>query len=140
MPRRHYSDEQRAEALAALDANRDQNGEGGYTATSRQTGIPRGTIRRWDEDRDRAAPAQLRHEKKAGLADRLEALAHDLINDLAKPERRVGNVKDVATAIGIAVDKARLLRGESTEITETRSVEHIRTDIQRKLARIAATN
>ncbi|MEM8599296.1 MAG: transposase [Bacteroidota bacterium] len=135
MSRRYYSDAQRAEALAALEAN-----DGNVAATSRQTGISTSTLRGWRDAPDRAAPTELRAEKKAGLADRLEALAHDLIDDLAKPERRRGNVKDVATAIGIAVDKARLLRGESTEITETRSVEHIRDDIQRKLARLAATN
>ena len=133
--RTHYTDEQRAEALAALDAN-----GGNVSGTADDLGIPRGTLRRWDKARENAAPAQLRHEKRDDLADRMEALAHTLLDDVLDSEnaaaRRIGKINEVSTAIAIAIDKARLLRGEATNITENRT-EGAKERVIHRLDRIA---
>lgn len=112
--RRGYSDQQRAEALAALDAN-----EGNLSETARDTGIPRQTLQEWQRGRVPEGVPELRQEKKQSLADRLEALAHTLIDVM--PEKAAdASLQQVATSFGIAVDKMRLLRGEPTSIEESR--------------------
>lgn len=108
--KRTYTDEYRAEALAALAAN-----DGNVKRTARQLGVPYTTLKQWakgivhPEARANAQP------KKELLADRLEELAHLLLDDLARPEKIMGaSLPHVATALGIAVDKMQLLRGLPT--------------------------
>jgi transposase-like protein len=111
--KRRYSDEERAEALAALDAN-----GGNLSRTARQTGVPRITLRQWAQGRVAPGVSVLRQVKKADLAQRMEDLAHALLDDLARPNRLASaSVQQAATALGIAVDKMRLLRNEPTSIT-----------------------
>jgi transposase-like protein len=110
---RRYSDREKATALAVLDAN-----NGDALATARQTGIPRSTIRHWVSGNVSADVAGLRQEKKAELSARLDELAHALVGDLLQESKRSqASYKDLATAMGIAIDKARLLRGQSTQNT-----------------------
>jgi hypothetical protein len=58
--RRHYSDEDRAEALAVLDAN-----AGNLKRTARDLGIPRATLQEWAGGRVSAAVPELRHQERA---------------------------------------------------------------------------
>lgn len=106
-----YSDNDRATALAALDAN-----GGNVKATARQTGIPIGTIRHWRATE--AGGAELRTQKKVDLASELEAIALRLV--AALPDK-IGDasLQQVATSLGIAVDKMQLLRGQPTVRTAT---------------------
>jgi transposase-like protein len=129
--RTHYSDEQKAEALAVLDGN-----DGNYARTSRDTGIPRPTLKRWDEKRELYGLNESVQEKKEGLSERLEALAHLGIDALTPERLATAPVRDVATAVGIAIDKARLLRGEPTAINENRQ-EDVRARILHRLDRLA---
>lgn len=122
MARRHYSDADRAAALAALDAN-----GGNWTRTARETGVPGSTLRGWVENRDSAAPADLRAQKAETLADALEGLAWQMVEAARFTLREI---KDVAiplpelvrmfTALGIVIDKLQLLRGNPTDIHEVR--------------------
>lgn len=108
---RKYSDEDRATALAALDAN-----SGDYLKTSKMLHIPRTTLIEWDKGRVHPVVSAIRQEKKGDLAARLEELAGLLVDDLTSAEtRRAASFSQLATGLGIAVDKMRLLRGESTE-------------------------
>jgi hypothetical protein len=75
-------------------------------------------------------------EKKEGLSERLEALAHLGIDALTPERLATAPVRDVATAVGIAIDKARLLRGEPTAINENRQ-EDVRARILHRLDRLA---
>jgi transposase-like protein len=112
--RRRYSDEDRANALAALAAN-----AGNVLLTAEQLGIPECTLRQWATGRRHPEARQMSEEKKAPLADRLEQIAHDLLDDLADPDRRrASSLKETATALGIALDKMQLLRGRATAITQ----------------------
>lgn len=126
-----YTDAQRAEALAALQAN-----GGNLSATSRATGIPFSTIKRWRDEPDPRL-AELGEEKKADLGDRLESIANALVD--AIPEKIAdAPLNHVSVALGIAIDKLRLLRGEATEVTEVRGSDAKR-ELAERIARLTAT-
>lgn len=119
MARRHYSDEARAAALAVLDAN-----GGNLTRAAREAGVPLSTLKHWQSDRDRAAPAELRSQKKVEAAEVYESIrdkASSLIDralDLIPPETLAGDARmltAVSTVGGTADDKATRTRGEPTE-------------------------
>jgi hypothetical protein len=102
--RRSYSDEQKAEALAGLDAN-----AGNVARTARQLGLPRKTLDQWAKGRAHPGVAKLRHQKKEELADHLEALAGRLLD--AMPGKIAGaSLIHLAVAVGILIDKMILLR------------------------------
>ena len=116
--KRQYSDADKATALAALDAN-----GGNVSLTAKQTGVPRKTLEDWSKGRKVVDDvAEMRHLKKGELADRLEEVAHALIENI---HIRATNefsplvpLKDYATAFGIIIDKRQLLKGKPTSIYE----------------------
>src|SRR5262245_27687368 len=111
MPRRRYSDHEKAEALAMLAAN-----AGNVARTARQVHVPRQTLQEWAAGRGLSpAVPELRHEKKAALADRLEDLAHRLL-DLMPDKIGAANLQHCAVALGIAIDKLLRLRGQPAGI------------------------
>jgi transposase-like protein len=112
----NYSDQRRAEALAALDAN-----GGNLSKTSRDTGIPRQTLQEWRDGRVPEGVPELRQEKKAALADRLEELAHTIVDALPGKVADAG-LQQAATSLAIAIDKMQLLRGEATAIHGNRDL------------------
>jgi transposase-like protein len=110
--RRQYSDSQKAEALAAVDAN-----GGNVSATAAALGIPQKTLDCWFRKRGvNPEVAQMRLGKKEDLADRLEDLAHKLL-DSATAKIGDANLSNVTVALGISIDKMRLLREQPTSIT-----------------------
>ena len=132
-----YSDDTIAETLALLAAY-----DGNAAKTSRKTGIPSSTIRRWRDQQHNpptdkmTGAAENSARKKAQISERLEELVHTIL-DLAPDKAEEADFRQLLTSLGIAIDKIQLLRGEATEITEQRNVEHIRDQIQRKLHRVA---
>src|SRR5947209_5411368 len=112
MARRRYTDNERSEALAALCAN-----GGNIEATAKQLGMPYRTLRQWANGERHPEATQMSIEKRAPLADRLDVLAHALVDDMLKPAmRKEAGIREVATAFGIIVDKTQLLRGKPTNI------------------------
>ena len=108
--RRHYSDEERANALAALKAN-----GGNVKRTALQLGIPHKTLDNWAKGVNHPGAAELGNRKTADMAAALEDVAWKLLDAIpGKVEKAPLN--HTATALGIAIDKARLLRGEPTSI------------------------
>jgi len=109
--KRQYSDSEKAEALALLDAN-----ERNISKTSRQCGIPAKTLENWAKGRG-AHPevAKMGEVKKRELADKLEELAHQII-DAAPDKIEKAGLKDAMIAAGTAIDKMQLLRGKPTAI------------------------
>ena len=102
--RRSYSDEQKAEALAGLDAN-----AGNVARTARQLGLPRKTLDQWAKGLVHPDVANLRQQKKEALAVRLEVLAGQLLD--AMPGKIAGaSLIQIAVALGIVIDKMVLLR------------------------------
>jgi transposase-like protein len=114
---RTYSDEERVACLAALAAN---GGDIGLTA--RQTGVPKKTLENWAKGRVKSAAkadANLGPEKRKDLAEKLEDLAHTLA-DAAPGKVEKAGLQPTLISLGVAVDKARLLRGKATAIGEHR--------------------
>lgn len=113
--RRRYSDNDRATALAALDAC-----AGNASEAARVTGVPRKTLEEWDAGRVADGVAELRQEKKAELSELFEDIARDILQ--AAPKKiDDASLKDAMVAAGVAVDKMQLLKGKPTEITESRA-------------------
>lgn len=108
--RRRYSDDEKAAALAILDAC---NGE--LREAARQAGVPKSSLDEWQKGRVSEACPGLRTEKKACLADRFEALAENLVS-AAFDKIEGATLPGVMTGAGIAVDKMRLLREQPTGI------------------------
>jgi transposase-like protein len=131
--RRRYSDEERANALAALSANADD-----VNHTANQLGIPRKTLENWAKGARHPEAAQLGQEKKPELADALEEVARKLAD--AMPAKIAdASLRDTAIAMGIAVDKMRLLREAPTSITQTNgTAPDGRRDLTDRLERLAS--
>ena len=135
--RRLYSDRERGEALAALEANR-----GNVKATAEALGIPGQTLRQWhqgerhaldkmrglDTDREVREAAErdpaLRDALKSKLADGFEALAAKAIG-VAHDKVEDASAYQAALIAAIATDKALLLRGEATTIVSTADAERL---------------
>ena len=111
--RRRYTEEDRAVALAAYEANANN-----LKRTARYCNIPINTLRRWLQGGEtNAAVSQLRPQKKGDLAAALEAIAWQCVE--AIPARMgEASLREVATTLGIAVEKMQLLRGKPTTIND----------------------
>lgn len=108
--KRTYSDEEKAAALLALDAN-----GGNVAKTAREARVPRKTLEEWEKGRIHPAVANIRQHEREPLADRLEAMAHDLV-DVMPDKLAEASLQQIALTLGIAVDKMRLLREQATAI------------------------
>jgi hypothetical protein len=114
-----YTEDAKAVALAMLEATR-----GSVSEVSRKCKIPRRTIAHWAKGErvndDVATKAQ---QKKVDLSDRLEELAHALIN-AAFDADKIGesSLKDILVGAGISIDKMQLLRNKPTSITNDTSL------------------
>jgi transposase-like protein len=117
MPRRHYSDEERAAALAALKAN-----GGNIARTAAQVGVPEQTLRQWRDNPDAAAPPQVREQKEEQLKDMIERVARESLEVMSEKSGEA-DYKDLAVGVGILIDKKRLLDGQPTSIAETRRLD-----------------
>jgi hypothetical protein len=116
---RAYSDEDIADALATVKSL-----DGNLTAAAEQTGIPRQTLDDWAKGRTfrctSAGVTATRRKKEKDLGAKCEKLAWKLADSMS--EKIAGaNLASAATSFGIFVDKMRLLREESTVITDTRT-------------------
>lgn len=113
MSKRQYSDSEKASALAALDAN-----GGNVNQTAKQLSIPRKTLAMWASNRHLSADvADIRQEKKKELSEKLEDLAHAIV-DILPAKLESTPVRDLAGALIVAVDKMQLLKGAPTNISK----------------------
>lgn len=112
--RPQYSDEYKANALTLLSAY-----EGNVYRTAKELEIPYYTLYFWSKGSNiNEAALQMYEVRKSELADKLEAWASQLIDIM--PERlQTANLVAMSTSLGIAIDKMRLLRNESTSNTST---------------------
>ncbi len=101
-----YSDDEQAQALAALDAN-----DGQVRQTARELDIPEATLREWRDGKSRPIGAECRARNKSLMSDQYQRIAVRLL------ERVDDQLDDMSgaqamLASAIAVDKMLLLRGE----------------------------
>jgi hypothetical protein len=72
----------------------------------------------WARNRHLSADvADIRQEKRKELSDRLEDLAHTLV-DILPAKLPAASVRDLAGALIVAVDKMQLLKGAPTAISK----------------------
>jgi len=122
---RAYTEGAKAAALAVLDAN------GGNVSLAMRdladADIPRSTLRSWAKNRDGAAPAETRHEKRIEAADvyrSIESKAGGLLDralDIIAPATVAGDPRYLTalnTVAGTATDKRQLLTNGPTVIVE----------------------
>jgi hypothetical protein len=107
---RTYSDRQRAESFAILDVN-----GGNVRRASRDSGVPRSALTEWAGGAVNADMPALREEQRRELAGRFEAIAEKLV-DAMPGKISTANLQQVATALGICVDKMRLPREQPSQI------------------------
>lgn len=108
--RKRYTDDDRANALAALAAN-----GGNVKLTANQIDIPETTIRKWLSSEQHPEITKKGAQKKGPLSDYLEKIAWQLADSLPGKTDQ-SSLQQVATSLGIVIDKMRLLRNEPTEI------------------------
>ena len=102
--KRRYTDQEKAAALTALDAN-----GGNALHTAAQIGIPHTTLHYWDNGGIHEEVAKIRNGKHGKLSDGLEEIAWLLVGIL--PEKLLEAPANVlAVALGIIVDKIQVLR------------------------------
>jgi transposase-like protein len=107
---RNYSDDDKAQALAFLAANRNN-----YRLAARHTGIPWTTLREWHFGVGVNEPvSELRTQKAATLRDMWEEEANAALG-LAKSRRMDATYSQLVSAAGIATDKACLLDKMASE-------------------------
>ena len=109
--RRRYSDEEKANALAALAAN-----NGNVHLTAEQLSIPRTTLLQWANGNCHPDVVVASTGKKGPLADYLEDLVYD-ITGVLRGKLADTDAKDLFIGVGICVDKIRILRDQPTAIT-----------------------
>ena len=110
MPKRTYSDNERATTLAVLDTN-----GGNLSKTSREAGVPIKTIANWRDGRVHPDVERIRIGKREEIASKIESKAIDMLGGVTQAKIKKAGVKDLMTAVGIAVDKSLLLRGEAPD-------------------------
>lgn len=121
--KRRYSDNDKALALAALDAN-----GGDVRKTAKTLRMPESTLSDWSKNRGvNKEVTEIREVKKKELSEKLGEVAYKLTDNLlirAESELSIlVPMKDVATSLGIVVDKMQLLKGEPTSINKNLSDE-----------------
>jgi transposase-like protein len=110
---RRYSDEERANALAALAAN-----GGNFAKTARDLGIPRRTLQDWHKGTIHPEAAENSAPKKTALTEQFENLAYQML-EIAFAKAAELDAKAATVAAATAVDKMLLLRGKPTSIYDT---------------------
>ena len=93
-----YSDAKRASTLILLATYKNN-----FRRTSKESGVPVGTIREWSKNRP-----------KKSIADLLESALVQMFEYMPKK----WDAKDWSIALGIMFDKWLLMQGEATERTE----------------------
>lgn len=131
---RHYSDDDRAAALAVLASN-----NGNLSRTARETGVPRTTLIKWSREPDRAAPSTTRQEKAFDLL----ALFRDELGEVFKAmgrRRGQAHYSDLSRAAGIYTDKMMALSNSmpTQQVDITTGGKPLDTDPDVRTARILA--
>lgn len=143
MIERVYSEEEIERGLRMLAALNSS------TTAEARTGIPSSTLRYWRRHKHAARYDRIRQEMmpriQKEMAEQAEAaaleqgeVAMEILNQLRtriadmKPADAASALRNVETAKGINVDKALILRGQPTQITEHRAAPELLDAIARR--------
>lgn len=115
--RRIYSDNDKAAAMVAVEAN-----GGNVALTARQLQIPRVTLLAWMKPEGVSdTVSDIRHTKKDELSARLLDLINQMV-DVIPDKIKDADIRSLITGIGVFTDKYQLLTGGATENINMRSV------------------
>lgn len=124
-----YTPEQRAAALAALQANGGNVGK-----TAKQVGIPPRTIRGWAGGKNPAGQPLIKRVKD-DMAGAIEGIAWRVITRMRKRDvLGKASLPQLAVTLGICVEKMKLLRGEAGNINRHESVSIETLDVSKLTA------
>lgn len=138
-----YNSQQRAEALALLEAN-----EGNILRTSQQLGIGEATLHDWvSQSRDPKTP--IAEETKAILPEVKEdflarlVTARDKVLDQLDTQIADLKAREAAVTLGILIDKVELLKGNATQRVESvgngetvnEAIERIKQEFESRFSR-----
>lgn len=111
--RNRYDDEFRASAVVTLEVEGYPSQRGSLERASKILNVPARTLSRWFNGEQNPPPDRIVNEKKEELHIELEKVAYLLAE--AMPDKIPGaNLQQVATSLGITIDKMQLLRGQPT--------------------------
>ena len=119
--RKRYTDEFRASAVVMLEAAGYPNTEGALAHVAKAVGMPHNTLRNWFHGKHNPPPSEVRHEKKGEIVDLLRTEIYGILNEMPN-KREFARYQELATSLGIAIDKLQLLSGEPTENAHKRIV------------------
>lgn len=134
-----YTDEFRANAVLMLEAAGYPDREGALSRVARHIGVPHPTLSRWYRAVQNPPPDELVHKKKVSLIDDLTDLL-GLSISAARGTVNEAAFRELATGIGIFIDKIQLLTGQPTERAEVHVNDHrerLLADVARKSAGLA---
>lgn len=140
-----YSDERKAEIIAAIEVEYDGN----VSAAARAFGVPQTTVLRWVQPKTRVAkhathktgtpmpalpPQELLDQKRQGLTDIFESIIAKYSKFLEDAELSGQKPVQAATVVGILFDKLQIMKGMPTHITQT-NVRYMEKGSLQKMAR-----
>lgn len=124
---RNYDDKFKASIVALLISEGYPRNKFKIGEVAKHAGVPLRTLRRWYLSEAGAPPDNIVQQEKKALSERLEELAHKLVDvafEIVKDTDDV-NIQQVITSMGIVVDKTQLLMGKATERQDhTGAIEH----------------
>jgi hypothetical protein len=95
---------------------------GSLTASAKAAGVSISTAKKYADNRD--SFEALRNEKRIDIIGKLTELKLKLIETMMEPEHlRRASFQELATALGISVDKVLLLTGQATSRVETGPID-----------------
>lgn len=112
-----YTDEFRANSVIMLQASGYPDRPGALVETAKYLKIPHATLSRWYNGKRNAPPSEMVQIKKQDLVKLLLGEVGAALVEMGSA-RPSADYKELATAIGIMVDKMQLLDGEPTARTE----------------------
>lgn len=119
--RPRYDDAYRASAVLMLQADGYPNKLGALTRVAKHLSIPERTLRRWYKAQQNPPPDNVVRMKKGELTALLRKEIYAILGEMDR-KRDEADYRELATALGIAVDKLQLLAGEPTENARQRIV------------------
>ena len=113
-----YTDKDKEAAIGFMTNNfNHQTGYPNWTMAHKKTKISKPTLQRWWNERNGDSTSHIRDLKKEEFIDK--AWAEILAGLQAMADKRnSANYKEVATSVGILIDKVQLLKGEPTVIAK----------------------
>lgn len=115
MRRPIYTDAFRATVVAALIAEGYPDRAGALTKVSKAFGLHARTLQRWANGENNAPPDNIVIEKKGDMADLIESEIYAVLGVMPR-KRSDANYSQLTIALGVLIDKMRLLRNLPTEI------------------------